>query len=998
MLPNTNTKCPFFLFCCCFVFVLLHTISFACQNTEREALLRFKSTLHDPSCRLSSWQGDNCCQWRHITCRQGISGHVISLNLRNPKSSYDPPLDWKQSALSGEISPSLLSLTQLQHLDLSLNYFNGTPMPYFLGSLKNLMYLNLSNAGFSGVIPHQLGNLDRLVVLDLSALYGEQWVRAGDLGWLSGLSSLKYLDLSAANLTSVKNWMEAIILMPSIEEVRLLECLLVEIPGYVPNLNMSSLSVLEIDYNSFDSILPPWFWALGGLTYLSCVGCGFYGSMIDSIHMSVKLVDEGGKTSIFSSGLLARTNLCYLIYMDLSHNSIEGDIAEFFNIVTGCKLGSSLQTLRLGTNRMNGTLSERVGKMTALGYLDLSNNFLFGPMPKEMGELKHLQTLDLSNNSIMGHLPVEIGELLSLRFLDISSNRLVGEITERHFQKMDQLQELFLFNNHFIMTVNDAWVPRFQLSYVGLNSCKLGPKFPAWLQWQENVSLLVLSNTSIADILPTWFWKLSSNVITLDLSHNRLTGRLLQSLEFMSKLSTLDLSYNQFTGEIPSILPTRLQRLHLSYNLLSGTLPSKFQASSLAFLLLSNNKLHGSFPTTICNLISLKVLDLSNNNLSDSLPDCWRTESQLQILNLGRNQLSGALPPSIGSLSQLMSFHVNNNYLSGELPQSLQRCSALEILDIGQNNFSGIIPDWLAEGLPRLMILRLRSNMFCGSIPEFAKLDCLQILDLAYNKLAGSIPSTFGNFSLMITADIEGLKCVFGYNGNDYAMPFFGTDVYALSYIETISIVTKRVDREYSKILSLLRSIDMSSNDLSGHIPEEITALAALQNLNLSSNHLTGVIPEKLGNMQSLESLDLSMNNISGTIPQSLSSLTSMSSLNLSYNNLSGKIPSGNQLQTLDDPSIYKGNANLCGLPVSKDCSSSSFSGKSSGADDESNEHDHQHFWVYFSSVLGFVIGAWAVFGILFYKTSWRVAYFKFAEDICDWIFLVVTGNSFNGS
>lgn len=49
---------------------------------------------------------------------------------------------------------------------------------------------------------------------------------------------------------------------------------------------------------------------------------------------------------------------------------------------------------------MNGILSERVGKMTVLGYLDLSNNLHIGSMPKEIGELKNLQTLDLSNNSM----------------------------------------------------------------------------------------------------------------------------------------------------------------------------------------------------------------------------------------------------------------------------------------------------------------------------------------------------------------------------------------------------------------------------------------------------------------------------------------------------------------------------------------------------------------------------------------------------------------------
>ncbi|OAY77997.1 putative inactive leucine-rich repeat receptor-like protein kinase [Ananas comosus] len=123
------------------------------------------------------------------------------------------------------------------------------------------------------------------------------------------------------------------------------------------------------------------------------------------------------------------------------------------------------------------------------------------------------------------------------------------------------------------------------------------------------------------------------------------------------------------------------------------------------------------------------------------------------------------------------------------------------------------------------------------------------------------------------------------------------------------------------KILYLFESIDLSNNNLSGEIPDEITDLQTQQYLNLSRNNLIGHIPEKIGEMRSLESLDLAMNKLSGNIPRSLSALTSLSHLNLSYNNLSGVIPIGNQLQTLDDPSIYIGNPYLCGPPSTRNCS-----------------------------------------------------------------------------
>ncbi|KAL4574960.1 hypothetical protein LXL04_021800 [Taraxacum kok-saghyz] len=52
-----------------------------------------------------------------------------------------------------------------------------------------------------------------------------------------------------------------------------------------------------------------------------------------------------------------------------------------------------------------------------------------------------------------------------------------------------------------------------------------------------------------------------------------------------------------------------------------------------------------------------------------------------------------------------------------------------------------------------------------------------------------------------------------------------------------------------------------------------------------------------------------------------MADLTFLSHLNLSHNNLSGQIPTGRQLQTLTGPSIYERNKDLCGPPLSNNCS-----------------------------------------------------------------------------
>ena len=187
-----------------------------------------------------------------------------------------------------------------------------------------------------------------------------------------------------------------------------------------------------------------------------------------------------------------------------------------------------------------------------------------------------------------------------------------------------------------------------------------------------------------------------------------------------------------------------------------------------------------------------------------------------------------------------------------------------------------------------------------------------------------------------------------------------------------------------------MMSIDLSSNNLSGEIPEEITTLDALVNLNLSQNRFSGVVPNKIGEMQSLESLDLSRNNLSREIPASLSSLTFLSYLDLSYNNLTGRIPSGQQLDTLyaANPSMYIGNIGLCGHPLQHNCSREGDISKQGRLGRTEEGHGIELF--YLGLGCGFVVGTWVAFGVLLFKRSWRIAYFQLPDKLYDKVYVLV--------
>lgn len=92
-----------------------------------------------------------------------------------------------------------------------------------------------------------------------------------------------------------------------------------------------------------------------------------------------------------------------------------------------------------------------------------------------------------------------------------------------------------------------------------------------------------------------------------------------------------------------------------------------------------------------------------------------------------------------------------------------------------------------------------------------------------------------------------------------------------------------------------------------------------------------------------------------------------LSLLNISNNILSGEIPTGNQLQTLNDPSIYSNNLGLCGPPLSTPCKHDS---SSATVLDQADEHHHEleTLWLYYSVIAGTVFGFWNIWRITFFS------------------------------
>ncbi|XP_065004895.1 receptor-like protein EIX2 isoform X1 [Musa acuminata AAA Group] len=943
-----------------------------CIPAERSALLEFKRGLKDPTNRLSSWVGEDCCKWEGVTC-SNHTGHVVKLDLHNPPPlSYVGGEAYNNWTLGGELRPSLLGLKHLKYLDLSMNNFGGISIPEFMGSFHNLQYLILSSAGLGGLLPHQLGNLSNLQYLDL---YNDIFVAPvhefsiGDALWISHLSSLKHLNLNSVNFQNGTHWLEALNMLPSIVEIYLSDCAIQSVPLSLPHVNFTSLSVLDLSDNLINSTMPSWLSNISGLEHLDLSYNNLQGNIPPTFGNLASLEELNFNNNSLQGGIpTSFKNLCRLQNLILRAINISKDLLELDEIFSGC-IKMSLESLDLSETNIRGQLPEWLFQLRKLKSLQLEQNLISGPIPVSIGQLASLQELYLGVNQLNETIPESVWWLSQLVVLDLGHNNLEGVMSEAHFGNLTELKYLILSSYSLALKVKSNWIPPFLLEFLWMGSCKLGPEFPAWLQSQINIFEIDMSNASIIDAMPNWFWSLISTAGSVSISGNQISGHV-PNLLHLNNLIELDLSSNYFEGPLP-YFPPGLELLDLSNNSFSGTISLDIimNMPDLLYLSFSENNLSGEIPFSVCQLQALWVLDLSKNMLSGEIPNCWNNSSSIKDMDFSSNNISGVIPETICSIESLLSLHLGSNSLSGELPLSFKGCTKLVLLDAGHNDLKGEITTWIGESLTSLRFLNLRSNMLDGDIPpNLSKLSALEFIDLADNKLSGSIPRSFGNFTAMKV------------NGK-----FSSRMTDATSYKVQMLVTTKGRTQDYDKSLSLMNILDLSDNNLFGEVLEELTSLSGLFSLNLSGNHFTGEIIENISKLQQLESLDLSRNNFSGTIPSGLAALTYLAHLNLSYNNLSGEIPLGNQLLTFTDPSIYTGNPGLCGFPLNQSCKDSETTQGQSNPDDRD---ENEMIWFYTSMAPGFVVGFWTVWGTLILNKNWNLYYFRFIDNMLDKVYV----------
>ncbi|KAI3723101.1 hypothetical protein L2E82_34449 [Cichorium intybus] len=221
------------------------------------------------------------------------------------------------------------------------------------------------------------------------------------------------------------------------------------------------------------------------------------------------------------------------------------------------------------------------------------------------------------------------------------------------------------------------------------------------------------------------------------------------------------------------------------------------------------------------------------------------TVSSIDLSNIDLSADFGLVSSSLLTLPSLESFVAKNCNLTGTVSwRSRSQCSkVLTSVDLSVNKIAGSVSDISSlSACPKLQLLNFSKNLmeFNGVSKPIGL--SLRVIDLSFNQISGP-----------------------------EVMPWILSDG-----------------------CGELVEFNVSSNNISGTVPESLKSCASLQVFDISKNNFSGVLPmDTLLNLSSLKTLMLAFNNFVGELPESLSELTNLEKFDVSSNRLSGQIPSG---------------------------------------------------------------------------------------------------------
>ena len=650
----------------------------------------------------------------------------------------DAPLDdWEGVTTDAE--------GRVTHLVLRANGGAGS-LPIELGNLSRLVVLDLNRNKLAGPLPRQLGYATRLERIDL----GHNQLNGPIPAALGRLRGLRELILEAMLLSGP--------IPPeigSLGELRILNLWRNTLTGSPPPqlARLRKLEILYIDDNRLSGVIPSALTDLGGLS---------------RFHWST------------NHGLCAPATRDFLAWL----RRLEGFEGPSCDEEDRAVLGVLYEAMNGRNWRRNhgwlnpdlplfdweGVGTDSVGRVEAL---DLADNGLAGGLASVLAHLNGLRVLRLGGNaSLAGRVPMQLAALPLREFRYRDTGLCVSglpsfqawlasiDVHEGTDEECPELTERDILRILYEETGGANWTR----SYNWLTDRPLRTWHGIEVDDRGRVRGVLLEGNNLRGSIPPELGQLEG-LIGLQLDYNWLAGSIPPQLGDLPVLEDLVLVANLLDGPVPTELAnlSKLKFLELSDNRLEGAIPPELgRMRSLENLYLDVNRLEGQIPAELGDLPNLTFLKLHDNQLEGPIPPVLGDLARLRRLILPRNRLSGPIPPELGNLDRLEDLELNNNLLSGPIPAELGSLERLWRLNLGRNALSGPIPPELGD-LESLEELSLGFTGLEGPLPpEIARLSRLTWLDLSNTPgLAGPLP--------LELADLN--RLVLGLRGTGFCIP-----------------------------------------------------------------------------------------------------------------------------------------------------------------------------------------------------------------------------------
>jgi Leucine-rich repeat (LRR) protein len=456
----------------------------------------------------------------------------------------------------------------------------------------------------------------------------------------------------------------------------------------------------------------------------------------------------------------------------------------------------SLEELTFQSSNSFSTSIPDLSSFHKLRFLDLSkNNLSHASLAiSDFSRLTVLETLILSGNPMLGTLPTSLSGATRLQEILVSN---CGLSSENAFFDMSSTQVRIIDASQNALTSIPTSLCQLSATATGLElnllgnplveipSClqshnfsqiKLGPTsmefFPlGWLHnsemhqfqwlgndrpmtlpggvpfdfsaWTSTLDLLVLEGTQIGSEFP-YQLKNASFLSSISLKGNRFTGSLPDDFFEFGSVETFDISGSSLRGPFPSSIGHQMKSINVSGNQFTTISDTIGQASSLAILDFSQNKLETIPNDSVWQqLRQLSTISLANNpGLTGNVPPSWLS-GMVRVLDARGCSFTGDLPPI--NTPYLEYLHLGSNHLDGTISKPLR--ANLKEMNLDQNDLHGPLPSEFGYGTPdmvwtSLTALNLSHNQLSGALSaNFSLISSLTSLDMSHNAFEGPLPN-----------------------------------------------------------------------------------------------------------------------------------------------------------------------------------------------------------------------------------------------------------------